>query len=268
MKKTNLFHLTVFSGLLVLTGASLFASGSPCRFFPFLTNKIKDSLPTREALETERLAACAGLTLSDDEKREFKIQTDKLTSKQEWVILIDPNHILPPDYKPADMAVTANKKWPKKAQLRQEAMEQMNGMIAAAEKEGVTLLPISTYRTWQYQQGLYERNLARNGGKPSGYVARPGESQHHLGTAVDFNTVQPTDENIPALVWLRKHAGEYGFSLSFPKGEAAEKESGYPYEPWHYRYITREAVLLQDNFFAGDQHQTLAFLHNCIFHRK
>lgn len=216
--------------------------------------------------ETQQMLACANLSaLSPQRQQAFRHANEALQDKQEWLILVDPKHVLPADYAPQDMTTQSKNGWPKQAQLRREAMEQMNAMIAAAKKDGTTLVPISTYRTWKYQNGLYQRNLARNGGKPTGYVARAGESQHHLGTAVDFNTVSPKDENIPALVWLRKHAGEYGFSLSFPKGAEAEKESGYPYEAWHYRYITKEAVVLQDGFFGGDQHKTLKFLHDCVF---
>ena len=223
---------------------------------------------TPQAREQNRLGQCAGLPLSGSEKSNFYNAILPLQERQDWLILVDPQHILPTDYKPDDLTVQFQPHWPKKAQLRREAMQQLLIMIAAAQKDGVRLIPISTYRTWQYQDGLYRRNLAGNGGKPSGYVARAGESQHHLGTAVDFNTLSPKDENIPALVWLRRHAGQYGFSLSFPKGAEAEQESGYPYEAWHYRYITRDAVRLQDDFFGGNQHKTLKFLHDCVFNTQ
>ncbi|MGN0025125.1 MAG: M15 family metallopeptidase [Candidatus Avelusimicrobium sp.] len=214
---------------------------------------------TPQEKEQNRLIQCAGLHLSDRERNIFYNAILSLKERRDWLILVDPQHRLPADYKPNDLTVQFHPHWPKKAQLRQEAFEQMNLMAEAAKKDGITLIPISTYRTWKYQKMLKDR-------KPDNpYVARAGESQHHLGTAVDFNTVNPSDENIPPLAWLRKHAGEYGFSLSFPKGKDAEKESGYPYEAWHYRYITRKAVQLQDDFFDGDQHKTLTFLYNCVF---
>jgi len=57
--------------------------------------------------------------------------------------------------------------------------------------------------------------------------ASPGHSQHQLGTAVDDTS---------ASWWLRKHAPEYGFVLAYPHG----RETGYRWEPWHYRYIGTE----------------------------
>lgn len=236
---------------------------------PLLYEQVWDKLSnyflSQEDQALRRITRCAQLSLSAEEQKRFQAAYKTLENKQEWLALTDPQNALPQDYLPQDLVTVWKKGWPKKATLRRETMQQMEAMIAAALQDGVKLIPISTYRTWKYQDGLYQRNLAKNGGKPSGYVARAGESQHNLGTAIDFNTVNPKDENIPALVWLRRHAGEYGFSLSFPKGEEAEKESGYPYEAWHYRYITKEGVALQDTFFGGNQHKTLKFLKDCVF---
>lgn len=197
------------------------------------------------------LAECAQLPTPVDFNLFYQYYL-QLADKTSWLTLVDAKHPLPKDYQPRDLVTVSPK-----IKLRKEALEQMNKMIQAARAEHIELRPISTYRTYAYQKMLADRKP----GNP--YVALPGESQHHLGTAVDFNTLEPEDENIPAIQWLFKHAGEYGFSLSFPKGPEAEKESGYPYEPWHFRYITREGVQFQDLFFEGNQHKTLAFLEKC-----
>ena len=70
--------------------------------------------------------------------------------------------------------------------------------------------------------------------------AAPGHSQHQLGTAVDFTNsvaayqVQPVFGQTSAAWWLQNHATRYGFVLSYPPGK---DETGYRFEPWHYRYI-------------------------------
>lgn len=198
--------------------------------------------------------SCGKLSLDAVSRAQFYDLYAHVQQKAEWLRMVDPQNELDAAYVPADL-VTAGPK----ITLRKEAMDAMNRMIEAAQKDGVTLRPISTYRTYKYQKGLYDR-------KPNNaYVAKPGQSQHQLGTVVDFNTLNPKDENLPSIQWLFKHAGEYGFSLSFPKGTEAQKETGYPYEPWHYRYITPEGVKLQDKFFEGSQHKTLAFLQNCVY---
>lgn len=255
-----LFLAAAASGALAADKDYAPQQAEPVSFLQDIQERLQFLFGTKNARKRKQILACAGLTtLSRKEQERFQKTYLPLENRQDWLVLVDPQHILPADYRPMDMTTELHPGWPKEAWLRQEAMEQMLTMIADAKKDGVQLVPISTYRTWKYQKMLSDRKP----GNP--YVARPGESQHHLGTAVDFNTVSPKDENIPALVWLRKHAGEYGFSLSFPKGEEAEHESGYPHEAWHYRYITREAVQLQNDFFGGNQHKTLKFLHNCVF---
>lgn len=171
----------------------------------------------------------------------------------QWVQLVDDKHLLPHTYTPEDLTCLNPK-----ICLRQEVMQQMQTMIKAAKKDGVELRPLSAFRSYQYQKGLVARSRPNNP-----YIAKPGASQHQLGTAIDFNTLEPKDEHIVPLQWLSQHAREYGFSLSFPKGKEAEAESGYPYEPWHYRYISLPAVQMQDEFFAGNQHKLLVFLDKC-----
>ena len=203
------------------------------------------------ANEDKKAPMCEAFAQEFD-KEEFRAAYKPLLDKQELLALVDKEHSLPADYIPQDLVGSG------KSILRQEARSWMLKMQKAAEKDGINLFPVSAYRSYAYQQMLTRRT--RN----PDYVAAPGHSQHQLGTAVDFNTVEPEDENIPALKWLRKHAGEYGFSLSFPKGE--EQETGYPYEAWHYRYITPQGVFLQDHFFGGSQHKMLTFLHMCLWY--
>ena len=39
---------------------------------------------------------------------------------------------------------------------------------------------------------------------------------------------------------MSKHCHEYGFIVRFPKGK--EGVTGIIYEPWHYRYVGKEAA--------------------------
>ena len=193
---------------------------------------------------------CEALIANAD-KEALRAAYTPLLAKQELLALVDEKYSLPQDYIPQDLVGQG------KIRLRAETYQWMKTMQEAAKKDGINLFPISAYRSYAYQQGLKERT------KNPAYVASPGHSQHQLGTAIDFNTVNTKDENIPALQWLKKHAGKYGFSLSFPKGK--EAETGYPYEAWHYRYISKEGVALQDGFFGGNQHKMLLFLNSCLW---
>lgn len=176
-----------------------------------------------------------------------------LEKKRDLLLLVDPEHTLPPNYEPHDLIRVP------RGFLRKEAAVWFYKMKQAASESGIYLSPVSTYRPYEYQ--LYLKGRTSNPEQ----VANPGQSQHQLGTAIDFNTTEVKNESLPALQWLKQHAGEYGFSLSFPKGE--EEETGYPFEPWHYRYITQEGVAMQNKFFGGSQHKMLLFLNMCLWNK-
>lgn len=77
------------------------------------------------------------------------------------------------------------------------------------------------------------------------YVAYPGTSEHQLGLAVDImdsaDTIMIAEDvaELPVLVWLQEHCAEYGFILRYP---ADKKEVTGWYEPWHFRYVGKEAA--------------------------
>lgn len=85
------------------------------------------------------------------------------------------------------------------------------------------------------------------------YSATPGTSEHQTGLCVDFITkemgynLDVSFETYPAFDWLSKNAYKFGFILRYPK----EKETitGYTYEPWHYRFVGREAAT--DMYFSN-----------------
>lgn len=132
----------------------------------------------------------------------------------------------------------------------------LESMIRDAAEDGVILEVCSAYRSASTQRTLIERkaqsmissgldiDIAYN--KAMEYLAGPGESEHHTGLAVDFITPGKTtlDESFAdteAFVWLSENAFRYGFILRYPKDK--ENITGFPYEPWHYRYVGKEHAL-------------------------
>ena len=45
---------------------------------------------------------------------------------------------------------------------------------------------------------------------------------------------------MPTQQWLMKHSWEYGFILRYPDDKT--NLTGIIYEPWHYRYVGKEAA--------------------------
>ena len=126
-------------------------------------------------------------------------------------------------------------------QLRPDAAQAFRAMQTAARQAGVELVPISGYRTKDYQEGLFSRAIRKYGSAESAarWVAPPGYSEHHTGLAVDIGAlespetdVETTFEDTPAFAWLKENAHRFGFEISFPK----DNPQGVSYEPWHWRY--------------------------------
>src|SRR4051812_35195308 len=110
-------------------------------------------------------------------------------------------------------------------------------MRAAAADDDVVLVPISAFRSVHRQTKIIREKLAAGTAIDDilRYVAAPGCSEHHTGRALDIGSPEhiELDEHFartPAFRWLQRHAGEFGFRLSFPK----KNPHGIVYEPWHW----------------------------------
>lgn len=177
--------------------------------------------------------------------------------------LVDKANLLSKDAVPADLVPLAEGRSyvvnRSGLSLRRDAEAALELMAAAALRDGVTLVASSSYRSWEYQQGLYERNVRELGKEAADREsAPPGASQHQLGTAVDFGSITDDFARTRAGKWLAAHAGEYGWSLSFPDGY--EAVTGYRWEGWHYRYIGVDAARFQKEWFDDVQQYMLVFI--------
>jgi D-alanyl-D-alanine carboxypeptidase len=119
------------------------------------------------------------------------------------------------------------------------AAKAWTAMHQAATEASVAMYLISGFRSIERQAELIEARLTR--GQPLSEVlsvlAPPGCSEHHTGKAVDigapgFAGLDEAFETSQAFQWLQANAGQFGFTLSFPRGNPW----GYRYEPWHWRY--------------------------------
>ena len=121
-------------------------------------------------------------------------------------------------------------------------------MIDAAKADGVDIVIVSGYRSYQTQADLYESKAAQVGEEMAEYwTAVAGTSEHQTGLAFDLNgadspeTLMNTEfEETDAYAWLIDHCAEYGFILRYPKG--AREITGYNFEPWHFRYVGKEVA--------------------------
>ena len=183
------------------------------------------------------------------------------------LLLVDKAHFLPEGYAPPDLisltAATAQGRSYTISRdglsLRAPAERALEEMAQAARADGVTLLASSTYRSYEYQVGVYRRNVEQMGQAAADREsARPGASQHQLGTVVDFGLITDEFAQTKAGRWLNENAHRFGWSLSFPQGY--EDVTGYRWECWHYRYLGREALAFQRKWFCNVQQYMLEFV--------
>ena len=111
--------------------------------------------------------------------------------------------------------------------MEAQAGNRLRLLLKKAEADGIKLKIISAYRSFEYQQMLWEREVSHEmwGGlsyekaveKVGRTLALPGSSEHNTGLAVDL-----------------------GFILRYPR--LKEQMTGIDFEPWHYRYVGVEAA--------------------------
>ncbi len=110
-----------------------------------------------------------------------------------------------------------------------------------ASNEGVSLTIGSSYRSFGYQQTVFNGYLANDPySTVLTYSAYPGTSEHQSGLVIDFVEGSSCDytecfKDTKSGTWLKNNAYKYGFILRYPKGK--ENITGYIFEPWHYRYV-------------------------------
>ena len=130
-------------------------------------------------------------------------------------------------------------------------------MAKEAQNLGYNLRAISTYRTYEYQENLYQNYAKQDGiNKADTYSARPGFSEHHTGLAIDIDNTKTSYlnfENTEEFKWMQDNAYKYGFILRYKKDK--EDITGYIYEPWHYRYVgSKVAKYIQENNLTFEEY--------------
>jgi zinc D-Ala-D-Ala carboxypeptidase len=180
-----------------------------------------------------------------------KIAADRFTNPTSILVLVNKEHPLPAGYVPPDL-VTPNVPFPfkedlPKKKMRKEAAAALEDLFAQAKADGLHLYAMSGYRSYETQKQIFNHNLKTEGQAAANAVsAHPGTSEHQTGLAMDLTTgsmheqLEQSFASTPEGIWVQKHAAEFGFIVRYPKGK--EKITEYENEPWHIRYVGKEAA--------------------------
>ena len=138
----------------------------------------------------------------------------------------------------------------RKRLLAVSAAKRVEALFVRGKEEGIYLCGVSGYRSYERQEELYQKKLReqpKENGDPVHWIAPPGASEHQTGLALDVSC-QAVDYQLDERFgetregrWLKRCAPLYGFILRYPKGK--EHITGYGWEPWHIRYVTRSLAL-------------------------
>lgn len=224
------------------------------RVFQKMSARAKEAICVTEENKTEFIKDLYAIL---EEEKTFR-QDDK-----SLFFLIDKKHTASSSYAPKDLVslkknslFDLNKAGMK---IRAEAYSALNEMAQAALNDGIRLLVSSAYRSYSYQENLFNYWVSVDGlEEAERESSRPGTSQHQLGTAVDFGSISDDFDKTQMGQWIYKNAADYGWSLSFPKGY--EDVTGYRWECWHFRYIGKNACRFQQKWFGGIQQFMLEFI--------
>ncbi len=194
----------------------------------------------------------------------FYTNTKEATDLYENTILVNKYNYLNADYEPKDLEEVNTYYARNGMKLVKEAKEQYEAMAKAAENANLKLVISSSYRSYQYQENLYNNYVIQDGEEIANtYSAKPGFSEHQTGLAIDLSNGKTsyTDfENTEEFKWMQENAYKYGFILRFPEDKV--NVTGYQYEPWHYRYLgIKIASYIHENKISYEEYYAM-FLEN------
>jgi D-alanyl-D-alanine carboxypeptidase len=125
--------------------------------------------------------------------------------------------------------------------VRQIVIDPLQRLLGEMNAAGLYPSIISAYRSYGEQSLAWKWWSSQYPGRVAIMSARPGYSEHQLGTTVDFgspaldNLFHVDFANTAEGVWLTKNAHRFGFTLSYPAN--TYDITGFKYEPWHFRYV-------------------------------
>lgn len=160
-----------------------------------------------------------------------------------WIVTNKQHPLVPINYAPIDLVNSVG------ATISTKALTDFDAMNNAALAAGVNFTIVSSYRSYDTQNYLYNNYVTTYGQAASDtFSARPGYSEHQTGLAIDFGSSTGSVCNLDDCFgstnegsWLAQHAYEYGFLLRYPSNK--QQIAGYKSEPWHFRYIGKDLAL-------------------------
>lgn len=160
------------------------------------------------------------------------------------LILVNRDNYIPDDYEVELTELSNGQK------VDSRIYPELQEMFDDARAQGYGLFVREGYRTQEEQQQILDEKIEayENEGNSKTkarklaeeWVAIPGTSEHQLGIAVDINADTSISSRDEVYNWLAENAYKYGFIKRYPSDKT--DITGVINEPWHYRYVGKEAA--------------------------
>ena len=194
---------------------------------------------------------------------ELKVDLDNYDDAEEeknpdsLLAYVNKHRYINKDYEPDDLVEMDDKysnNYYGVNRLRSEAYEHFKEMVDAANNEGIYFLADTTYRSFDTQETIYSNYAYEHTSEETSlYAARPGYSEHELGTAIDVSNVWYIEEGDEEYEWIKRNAWKYGYILRYKKGK--EEITKYAAEDWHIRYVgVKTATLIHNKGITFDEY--------------
>lgn len=170
----------------------------------------------------------------------------------DYNILVNKDNPLPRAHIPNNL-VDAESKYKDNILIDKEVKEAFDKLKEGALKVGYYIDIESGYRTYDYQEKIYNKLLEEKGFTYAvTRIAEPGKSEHQTGLAIDICVyredkcyIEYDIKELDETKWVHNNAHKYGFILRYPEGK--EDITKYSYEPWHLRYVKDLATHLYNS---------------------
>lgn len=172
-----------------------------------------------------------------------------------YEILVNRENRLPEDYLETVCFIEAQTTTNETCKVEISTYRHFCKLVSDFKKEGITIGINSAYRSVEEQQEVFDEFVQKDGLEIAKmYVAEPYHSEHHTGLAIDINIWTEEERKLAENPELKEEIEkkkieeynrihqklkDYGFILRYPKGK--EEITGYKYEPWHIRYVSKLA---------------------------
>lgn len=207
-------------------------------FVVYNSKETKVDIPTNDQSNIQQI-----------KNQEFDKQKYSINEPGSLWWIVNKTRPLPEGYTPPDLIVPAVKlRLGEDAEQMKISKQVENGlleMFAAAEKQSITLVFGSGFRSFELQKQFYDSYVAQDGQEAADrYSARPGTSEHQTGLSFDATNIDEKCHlevcfaETPEGKWIKDNSYKYGFIVRYPDGK--ENITGYQYEPWHLRYVGKE----------------------------